>query len=141
MRTYSEMKKILDPKERFEYLLISSGVGYQTFGADRYLNQDFYTLSEWRRLRSKIIARDEGCEMGIPGLPASGMIHVHHMNPITPEMILRSDPLVFDPENLVCVSSLLHKFIHFGVDDVSERFVSSKIWTPRSENDTVPWRR
>ena len=46
IRTYSELITIPTFEERFEYLKLSGIVGEDTFGFDRYLNQDFYKSKE-----------------------------------------------------------------------------------------------
>ena len=62
IKTYSELSKLKTFKERFEYLKLDGIVGKDTFGYDRYLNQLFYKSKEWKRLRDKIIVRDNGCD-------------------------------------------------------------------------------
>ena len=42
VRTYNELIKFETFEERFEYLKLDGSVGKDTFGFDRYLNQNFY---------------------------------------------------------------------------------------------------
>ena len=65
IRTYSELSKLRTFKERYEYLKLSSVVGEDTFGYDRYLNQQFYKSKAWKRVRDQVIIRDNGCDLGI----------------------------------------------------------------------------
>lgn len=133
-RTYSEMLTHETFEDRYEYLKIGGQVGADTFGYDRHLNQTFYKSSEWRRLRNHIIVRDEGRDLAHPDRMITGPILVHHITPITPEDIIHSSDLLYDPENLVCVSRETHNAIHYG--DYS---LVKMEYDPRSEGDTKLW--
>ena len=137
MRTYSELITIPSIEDRFEYLKCPGMVGEDTFGGYRYLNQSFYTSIEWKQFRNFIIARDNGCDMAYPGEEIHGMIVIHHLNPITPEAIIHADPVIFDPENVVCVSELTHKMIHYGT---KEDYLRATQFVERRPNDTCPWK-
>jgi hypothetical protein len=65
-RTYSELSQYATFEDRFHYLQLHGTVRHDTFGFDRYLNQDFYQSREWRMFRDKIIVRDMGCDLGVP---------------------------------------------------------------------------
>ena len=134
MRTYSELIKLPTFEERFEYLALEGYVGEETFGFDRYLNQIFYHLPEWRRVRRDVIARDGGCDLAIEGYEIHGRILIHHMNPILPEDIERRNPDILNPEFLITTCRKTHDAIHYGADlteyEVQERF----------PNDTCPWK-
>ena len=82
IRTYSELASLPTFEERFEYLSLRGEVGCATFGGNRWINQQFYTSSQWRRLRHDVIARDEGRDLGIEGLDIHDRVIVHHMTPI-----------------------------------------------------------
>ena len=58
MKTYSKLITLPTFEERFNYLLIGGEVAADTFGYNRYLNQDFYHSPEWRRFRRDMIIRD-----------------------------------------------------------------------------------
>ena len=58
IRTYSELIQFKTFIDRYRYLKLSGAVGQETFGMDRYLNQEFYRSKEWRKLRDEIILRD-----------------------------------------------------------------------------------
>ena len=83
IKTYSELITLPTFEERFNYLILGGRVGHQTFGRDRYLNQNFYRSYEWKQVRNQVILRDNGCDLGIPGRDILDRIYVHHMNPIT----------------------------------------------------------
>lgn len=134
--SYRELMRIPTFKERYEYLRIGGVVGQSTFGSDRYLNQMLYTSHEWRRFRNDIIIRDDGCDMALPGMQIIGyMIIVHHINPLTVEDVENRNPVIFDPDNVVCVTERTHRAIHYG--DAS---LLPEIPIIRTKNDTCPWK-
>lgn len=137
MKTYSELMTIDSFVERYRYLQIPGIVGEQTFGSSRFLNQDFYRSYEWKSFRSKIIVRDRGCDLAFDGHDIFGTLIVHHINPITEQMLVHSNRIVLDPENVVCVSSNTHQAIHYGDESLLDK---SPIFIERKPNDTVPWR-
>ena len=51
IRTYTELIKLKTYKERFEYLKLDGILGSETFGKNRYFNQQFYRSERWRRIR------------------------------------------------------------------------------------------
>ena len=134
--TYSELIRFDTFNDRFNYLSLHGKVSELTFGHNRYLNQMLYHLDEWRSLRNEIIIRDNGCDLAIPGRDIYGPITIHHLNPITVEMVVDRDPLVLDPENLVCVTDRTHKAIHYG--NVNGTFPD---YESRKPNDTCPWKK
>ena len=85
IRTYSELITLLTFEERFRYLKLDGTVGKETFGFKRWLNQEFYHSIEWLNFRDKIIIRDGGCDLGVPGYDIHGSVLIHHINPITYE--------------------------------------------------------
>ncbi len=135
IRTYSELMSFRTFEERFKYLSIGGSIGIQTFGFDRYLNQDFYNSSAWRSIRNKVIVRDEACDLAIVGRDIFDSIRVHHMNPMTLEDVEQGNPDILNLEFLICTSINTHNALHFG---------SSKSLThlpmERRMNDTCPWR-
>ena len=135
IRTYSELITIPTFEERFEYLQLKGSVGKDTFGYDRYLNQVLYRSPEWKRLRNKIIIRDNGRDLACEGYDIHSKVLIHHLNPITVDDVLARSRKVFDPDNLVCVSHNTHNAIHYGDMDL---LVTGPII--RTKNDTCPWR-
>ena len=135
-RTYSELIQIDDFDKRFDYARIGGGIGRETFGWDRYLNQTLYKSPEWRRFRQRVIVRDCGCDLAFPDRTIGGIILIHHLNPITKEDILNRAPCLFDFENVVCVSRLTHNALHYGDDSYLELYRMIE----RKPNDTCPWK-
>ena len=135
IKTYSELITIPTYEERFEYLRCNSAVGKETFGFDRYLNQVLYNSMDWKRLRRKIIIRDNGCDLALKDYTIYGKIIIHHINPISLDDIMKERSIVFDPENLVCVSFNTHNAIHYG-----DSSLLSTAPIERTPNDTCPWR-
>lgn len=133
-KTYSELISIQDYYERYEYLKLNSRVGALTFGYERYLNQALYNSTPWRQLRTQIIVRDNANDMACEGYSIDGRVIVHHINPITIEMVENGDPAVFDPENLVCVSHDTHEAIHYG----DQRLLIQPL-VERKRGDTKLW--
>lgn len=136
IRTYSEMIRLSTFEERYEYLRLFGIVGADTFGFDRYLNQAFYKSTEWKKLRHEVIARDNACDLAMPGYELYGNIYVHHMNPITIDDINNASEFLLNPEYLVCVSLDTHNAIHYG----DEKFIKKKEIVERKPNDTCPWK-
>ena len=135
IRTYSELIQLPTFEERFDYLRLDGVVGKDTFGFDRYLNQQFYRSSEWKRIRNQVIVRDNGCDLGIDEYEIHGRILIHHMNPISIEDLQHMSDLLMNPEYLICVSHRTHNAIHYGDENL---IVTTPI--ERSQNDTCPWR-
>ena len=134
-KSYSELIKLSTFEERFNYLKLGGFVGYDTFGSDRYLNQDLYNSRVWRNLRNNIIARDGGFDMALEGFIADKIV-IHHINPITVDDFENDSPNIWDPENLICVDRLTHNAIHYG--DIN--LIKPVGITIRTPNDTIPWR-
>ena len=136
IRTYSELSTLKTFVERFEYLKLNGTVGQSTFGYDRYLNQLLYNSTEWKSLKTKIVIRDNGCDLGVEGYEIHGKIIIHHMNPITVDDILKRRDIVFDPEFLISTIHNTHMAIHY-----SDENLLIKAPIERFKNDTCPWRR
>lgn len=135
LRTYSDLILLPTFNERFEYLKLNGSVGVDTFGFDRYMNQQFYHSQEWQRIRDQVIVRDNGCDLGVDGYFIRGRVYIHHLNPISHQDLLSHNSLLIDPEYLICVSHDTHNAIHYG--DVSKL---SRDPIERRPNDTCPWR-
>ncbi len=136
-KTYSELSGLFTYEERFNYLILGGGVGKDTFGFDRYLNQQFYRSEEWKRIRDLVILRDNACDLGLPGYEILGTIHVHHMNPILPEDIINSSDYLLNIDYLICVSPETHNAIHYG----SKSYIERKDLVIRFRNDHCPWKK
>ena len=105
MRTYSELIKLPTLAERFEYLKLGGVIGEDTFGFERYLNQNFYRSAVWKKIRNQVIIRDNGCELGLEDYPIAGRIIIHHMNPVDSDDIIHQRDILLNPEFLICVGN------------------------------------
>ena len=135
LRCYTDLIQLQTFKERYEYLRLGGLVGQDTFGFDRYLNQKFYHSHEWKRIRDKVIIRDEGRDLAMPGYELQSGIYIHHMNPIKPEDLSNVPDDILNPEYLICVSKRTHDAIHFG-----DSSLLPKLPTERTPNDMCPWK-
>lgn len=135
IKAYSELITLPTFEERFEYLQLKGTVGQETFGFDRYLNQILYNSKEWKYLRNEIIVRDNGCDLALEGFEIHGRILIHHINPITIDDVIKRREMVFDPENLICVTHNTHNAIHYGDKSL---LITGPI--KRRANDTCPWK-
>lgn len=135
IRTYSELITLSTFEERYKYLQLSSSIGEETFGFDRYLNQNFYRSKEWKRIRDFVIIRDNGCDLGVEDRTIYGKIIIHHMNPIRTKDIQDVSDYLLNPEYLICTTHQTHNAIHYGDENL---LVRNPI--ERTANDTCPWR-
>lgn len=137
-KSYSELIRFNSFEERFNYLKLDGIVGQETFGFDRYLNQRFYQSQEWKLFKRSILIRDNGCDLGLDGYEIRKQpIYIHHINPISPEDLQKSNmSILLNPENVICVSFNTHQAIHYGDSE------SLKTFDPviRKPNDTCPWK-
>lgn len=136
IKTYSELITFKTFEERFKYLEIGGRIGIESFGFNRYLNQNFYHSYEWLKVRDQVIIRDNGCDLGTEGYPVNGKIVIHHINPITIEDVLDRNPDIFNLDYLISCSFQTHNAIHYGDEGYLNRFCVIE----RKPNDTIPWR-
>lgn len=136
-RTYSELMQLNTFKERLNYLKLGASVGSITFGFDRYLNQKFYHSAEWRKIRTQIMVRDNGCDLACPDHPIYSNILVHHMNPINIDDISQISEYLLNPEYLISVSHDTHNLIHYNVNN---NFTLINTNYERKPGDTCPWK-
>lgn len=135
IKTHSELILLPTFEERFKYLQLNGRVGDDTFGFDRYINQNFYRSTEWKRIRDLVIMRDNGCDLALEGYEIYGRILIHHMNPITVKDVELSTEYLMNPEYLICVTHNTHNAIHYG----DEKLIN-KGPVVRTKNDTCPWK-
>ena len=133
-RTYSELIQLKTFEERFDYLVLQGVVGHETFGFDRWINQQFYTSRQWRNLRRDIIVRDESCDLGVKGYDIHSRLIVHHMNPLNQHDIVHGTSNALDPEYLICTTHDTHNAIHYG-----DKSLLSTPYEPRRPGDTKLW--
>lgn len=133
-RTYSELRRIETFVERFDYLQLRGSVGEVTFGSERWLNQQFYRSTEWRRIRQHVIARDLGFDLGAEDSIIRGHPVIHHINPIQVSDFDDNPESLIDPEFLISTSHRTHNAIHYGDKESLPRpFVE------RTPGDTKLW--
>lgn len=138
VKTYQGLIKIDSFLDRLRYLMVFGTVNDETFGVNRYLNQNLYRAARWKNVRKEVLFRDDGFDLGHPDHPIQGYIYVHHLTPITVEDILNDAPMVYDPENLISCSHATHNAIHYSSwEEVKIRFAEHQ---ERRQNDTCPWR-
>lgn len=137
IRTYSELIQFATFEDRYNYLRLFGTVAGETFGFDRYLNQEFYKSKEWKRVRNEVIARDNGCDLGVLGREISGNIYIHHMNPLSVEDIESASDYLLNPEYLISVSLETHNAIHYG----NKKQIKRNNVIIRTPNDTCPWKQ
>lgn len=136
IKTYSELIQLPTFEERFQYLRLNGTVGKETFGFDRYINQNFYRSALWKRVRDQVIIRDNGCDLGLEDRIIGNRILIHHMNPICDKDILDLTSILLNPEYLICVSHNTHNAIHYGDESL---LIKGPVI--RTMNDTCPWKR
>ena len=133
-RSYRELSRLKTFEERFEYLVLHGQVGEQTFGFDRWMNQRFYQSFEWRQVRSYVITRDDGCDLGVPGYEIQAQLLIHHINPLTPQDLFDGEEWILDPEFLITTTKRTHNAIHYG-----DRSLLPKPFVARMPGDTRLW--
>jgi hypothetical protein len=134
IKSYRELHRLRTFEERFDYLKMGGVVGRETFGFERYFNQNFYHSNEWKHTRRNIIIRDKGCDLGISNREIFGRIIIHHINPITVEDIRLGNDCIFDPDNLICCSHNTSNALHYG-----DKTLLSKLSQERQKGDTRLW--
>ncbi len=121
-------------EERFNYLKLTNVAGESIFGESRYLNQKFYQSRAWKRVRDRVIVRDDGLDLGCDGYYIAGKIVVHHMNAITIEDLEDGNFEMLNPRLLICVSEDTHRAIHYGAVNLTPRLSNT-----RESGDTTLW--
>jgi hypothetical protein len=134
IRSYTELSRIETFEDRFEYLSLKGVVGQDTFGFDRWINQGFYKSREWKRVRSHVIVRDQGCDLGVKGYEIYSDLLVHHMNPVMKEDIVHGEDWIIDPEFLIVTSHQTHNAIHYG-----DKNLLPRVPIVRQPGDTRLW--
>lgn len=134
IRSYHELSRIDSFLGRYEYLKLDGRVGRETFGFDRFLNQEFYKSPQWISVRNYAIARDLGNDLGVAGFPIHDRVLVHHMNPILPDDIIYGNDDILNPEFLICTTLETHNAIHYGdathlrAEPIERRAGDTKLW-------------
>lgn len=134
IKSYSQMLVYDTFLERFNYLKLYGSVGESIFGFHRYVNQNFYSSRRWQSVRSRVIIRDDGCDLADPARQIHDRIYIHHINPVTLEQLENDDSALYDLNNLVSVSYDTHLAIHYGdqslliPDYIERRPGDTKLW-------------
>ena len=136
IKTYSELIALQTFEERYKYLKLNGVVGEETYGFDRYINQNFYKSREWKQVRDYVILRDNACDLGLEGYEIYGRVYIHHMNPILAKDIIHQSDFLLNPEYLICTTLATHNAIHYGDEKL---LITAPI--ERKPNDTCPWKR
>lgn len=136
IKSYTELSKLKTFNDRFNYLKLDGVVGEETFGYDRMLNQVLYKSAKWRKVRDKVLIRDNGNDLGVEGYQINGHAIIHHMNPITVDDVLKEREWIFDPEYLITVSDLTHKAIHYSNENILPKEPIERV-----QNDTCLWKK
>lgn len=136
IRTYRELRRFETFEDRFEYLKLGGEVGKDTFGFERYINQNFYRSTEWKRVRRAVIARDLGLDLGVDGREIYDKIIVHHMNPMIADDILHGNDDILNPDFLITTTHRTHNAIHYG-----DKRLLIPDYQERRPGDTKLWRR
>jgi len=133
-KNYRKLSLLQTFEERFDYLKLSNVVGESIFGESRYINQKFYQSRAWKRIRDRVILRDDGLDLGCIGYYIGGQIVVHHMNPISIEDLERGNFEMLNPKLLICVSEDTHRAIHYG-----RAYLTPRLSNIRKLGDTTLW--
>ncbi len=136
IRTYSELSMLPTFEERFRYLRLKGAVGEETFGFDRFVNQQFYRSLEWKRIRDIVVLRDNGCDLGIEGYEIRERILIHHMNPVSVRDLEAQSEFLLNPEYLITTTHNTHNAIHYGDEELLITVPKARVL-----NDTCPWKR
>lgn len=98
------------------------------------MNQQFYRSREWKHIRQHVIARDEGCDLGVDGYEIYDRIYIHHMNPMTVEDVEHGNEDILNPEFLISTTHKTHNAIHYG-----DETLLPKTLVERQPGDTKLW--
>lgn len=128
IRTYEGMKKLPSYDERLAYLQLFDN----NVLSPRHMSEDFYKSKPWLYVRSKVIERDMGFDLGVFGVYIDGPILVHHIDPITEYDIINLTPKLLDLNNLICTSLNTHNKIHYLTRE-------RDVWVERRPGDTKLW--
>ena len=134
IRTYAELCRFDSFEDRYFYLKLQGILGAATFGFDRWMNQRFYRSSEWKAIRSFVITRDNGCDLGVFGYEIHSGLLVHHMNPLSAEDLEHGEDWIIDPNFLITTSLQTHNAIHYGDESLLPRGP-----VVRQPGDTTLW--
>ena len=117
-------------QDRLNYLSLSDFL----YESPRHITEEFYQSTEWKRVRTFVIGRDLGYDMGVPGMNIFDKVIVHHIKPILEEDIISNNTeILLNPNNLITVSLDTHNKIHYSKVRVESG------WVERYPGDTKLW--
>lgn len=134
LRSYTELSRLETLEERYAYLRLSGRVGEQTFGSDRYINQEFYRSRQWKQIRDEVIIRDGGSDLGVEGFEIYRSPVIHHINPMSLDDLVGGLEEILDPEFLITTTLRTHNAIHYGDESQLPR-----VFVARQPGDTKLW--
>lgn len=134
IRTYTELQMFDTLEDRFDYLSLGGSIGVSTFGFDRWMNQAFYRSREWRQIRSHVIVRDDGLDLGTDDISIRGAYTIHHMNPISMQDLEEASYNLLDPEFLITCALRTHNAVHYG-----DKNLLPRPFIERRPGDTKLW--
>jgi len=134
IRSYSKLVRLNSFEERYEYLRLNGSVGKETFGFDRYMNQQFYRSTQWKNIRNHVIARDLGLDLAMAGYEIFDKIIIHHMNPMSVNDLIHGEEDILNPEFLISTTHKTHNAIHYG-----DKTLLALPFVERKYNDTKLW--
>lgn len=121
-------------EERLDYIYNPQEVATRKYPHLRKLIESIYKSDRFKEIRARVIARDNGFDLGAIDHPIEGRkIIVHHINPLTEEDYLTNSDAIYDMENLVSVSHGTHQMIHYGYDP------TVNLHNERTPGDTKLW--
>lgn len=126
-KSYTEMLTYQGFGDRLKYLSLH---GLNDTPKDEI--GDFYRSTTWRALRKEILKRDLGYDLAVKGCDIKGYAIIHHINPLTPELLELNPEMLYNPDNLVTVSYDTHNKIHYSKKEI-------EVYKPRMKGDTDLW--
>lgn len=133
-KNYPTLIAIPDFNDRLKYLMLYGTLGDTNYNNIRSFSQDFYKTREWYKVRYLVIERDGGLDLGHSSHHIYGDIHVHHIIPLSLDMLKNNIELALDPNNLISTSFQTHLVIHYARHIPMELSLTS-----RKPNDTKLW--
>lgn len=128
--TVTEAKRFETFDERVGYLFL----GDNNVTSPRDISNSFYQSKIWKRTRLDIIDRDDASDLGLITEPISGIIIVHHINPLVDEDFLNYDEdRLLNPEYLITTQTSTHNLIHYRKTLVE--------YAERKPGDTILWQQ
>lgn len=133
-KDYKTLMSIPLFNDRLKYLMLYGTLGDNSYKNIRPFSQSFYKTREWYRVRYLVIERDYGFDLGHNERPIYGDVQVHHIVPVSLDILTNNIELALDPNNLISTSFQTHLTIHYARQIPLELSLTS-----RAPNDTRLW--